>query len=162
LIDKPRFLFDECIGFPLVEQLADLLGVSSQEVDLGHAVKLGFGGINDDVWIPQIASDGWTIISGDRGAQQKAFKGEKLPIVCRQFGITHAILSRSVNKLKSFMKIRALLATWDDLLGAHSGPRGCGYALKMTSQGHFALRKNYDPVDGALPKRQGGLFNDPQ
>ena len=66
MIFKAKLLFDECIGWPIVEQLSALIGVTSTDVLLGHAVKLGFGGQNDEDWIPAIAAQGWVIITGDR------------------------------------------------------------------------------------------------
>lgn len=134
-----RLLFDECIGWPVVDQLANLVAFDSAEYELEHAIRLGFGGVKDEIWIPQIADDGWLIITGDDGKRRKAGSGEKLPVVCRQCGVTYAVLSRSVRKLHSFQKVRVLLAVWESLASMREAPRGSGFSIRPASENSWKL-----------------------
>ena len=110
---KSKLLFDECVGWPAIEKLASLLDLTGDDVELEHAVRLGFGGMKDEDWIPQIANDGWSIVTGDRGRGKRRNRGDKLPIVCQRHGVTFAAFSRSINRLRVFDKIRAVMAVWE-------------------------------------------------
>lgn len=133
---KAKLLFDECIGWPILEQLAGVIGFNEEEVEVAHAVKMGFGGKNDEDWIPQIASDGWVIITGDDGRQKKKGKGEKLPILCAALGVTYAAFSKSICHYKSFQKYRVILAVWDDLIALKDVEPGSGFSIRPSSSGH--------------------------
>lgn len=52
-----------------LEGLQIATGVS---VKYDHVKFKHFAAINDDVWIPQIAREGWVIITGDRGGERKS------------------------------------------------------------------------------------------
>jgi hypothetical protein len=153
---KAKLLFDECVGHPLVTQLANLIGVDEQEVELSHVLWKGFGGENDDVWIPKIASEGWVIITGDEGKQSKRAKGEKLPIVCSAYRVTYVSFSRAVVHFNTFEKTRTILNHWKELLVLKDAPRGSGYQIRLNNSGHTSLvLKNPPPAEPTeAPKQQ--------
>lgn len=140
MADQVKLLFDENIGFPMVISLKTLLALDSASVIVDHVIPRGFAGMNDDVWIPLIAKEGWIVISGDRGSRQKKSKGPKLPIVCWDFMVTHVILGRSINKGKSFEKIRTILSLWDEIVATSRAPRGSRFVIRPGSSGRPTLQ----------------------
>lgn len=106
----------------MVEQLRKILGCG-EDIELEHAVRIGFGGVHDDVWIPKIAAEGWIVITGDSGRQSKPGKG-KLPLVCKEWRVTFAACSPSIVNYDSSRKLRLLLDVWDNLVALKDAPRG--------------------------------------
>jgi hypothetical protein len=131
-----KLLFDECIGWPIVDQLRGVIGIDPQ-VTLEHVIKLGFGGENDEDWIPKVAAGGWVLVTGDRGVKKKG-RGEKLPTVCGAYGVTYAVLSRSLVHLKAFDKYRLILEVWDKLVALKDEPPGSGFSIRRTKE-HYAV-----------------------
>lgn len=145
--NKPKLLFDECIGHPLVTQLIDVsVKFGPQEVDISHVIWLEFGGRNDDEWIPEIANENWVIITGDSGKRKKPGRGEKLPIVCAMYGVTYVTFSTAVNSCSSFHKLNVILNHWDRLLTLKDEPRGSGFQIRQTNSGRTVLELKTAPT----------------
>lgn len=134
-----RLFFDECISKPAVDGLLELVKVAPDDIEIKHICDFQLEGIHDEVWLPQIAAEGWIVITADAGKQSKK-KGEKLPNLCVMYCVTHVILSPRVHHQRVFDKTRALLAVWDDLLGLANVPRGSRYGLQLTNSGRAQLR----------------------
>lgn len=134
-VAKSKLLFDECVGHPIVDQLRSIIGIDPSAVELEHVIRRGFGGMNDDEWIPMIAGEGWVIVTGDRGKKKKPGTGEKLPVVCAEFKVTYASFSRSFNQRTAFEKYRIILTVWEDLLTLTDEPPGTGYSIRPNSSG---------------------------
>lgn len=104
--------------------------MQSVDVELSHIKKdLEYEGEKDEDWIPKIAGQGWVLITGDRGRRPKSNTGEKLPIVCKACGITHAALSTAVNGFSRRKKLGAILLFLDDLIALKDSPPGSSYEL---------------------------------
>jgi hypothetical protein len=159
-VTKPaKILFDECVGRPIVAQIRSLIGIDPT-VQLDHVIDKGFGGQNDDQWIPLIADEGWIIITGDSGKSGKRGRGEKLPVVCAAFGVTYAAFSRSVVHATAFQKHRIIIDLWDALVALKDAPPGSGYSIRPAGRGtHYTLvlaKPAPEKLD-ALPKVQQRL-----
>src|SRR5262245_57359260 len=107
-----------------MEQLAGLLAVAPEKTCLRHVLEFQSQGVFDEVWVPQIAAEGWIIITADRGKRGRQGKGEKLPLLCRRFAITHVMLSAAIHRKNGFEKTRAILAAWPDIAKLPGEPRG--------------------------------------
>ncbi len=78
-----RFLLDECLGKPIIEPLSKLIGMGKGEKpEVRHVLEFTAMGTRDEVWIPQIAREGWTVITVDGGRTPNKQRGEKLPRLC--------------------------------------------------------------------------------
>jgi hypothetical protein len=140
---KLKLLFDECVGKPILSAVAGFLATSEQKPELSHILDFQEQGTPDSTWIPQVEAEGWIIITADR---DKRCKEEKLPLVCRQFGITHIMLSARVHHKKNFEKACLILEVWSDVAGLIMEPRGSGFSLRLTQGGHANLVKLYGPL----------------
>lgn len=122
----PRFLFDECIGKPAMLQLHELVGGGFEFVHLSDRFAAG---TKDNDWIPKLASEPWVVVSGDRGRQSGM--GPKLPDLCRETGITHILLGKSVHVKKAAEKIAILTLLWDRIVEASTDEPGSRYMVKV-------------------------------
>jgi hypothetical protein len=136
----------------MVEQLAKMLDLASSDVQLGHAIAMGFGATPDLEWIPKIARDGWVIVSGDRGKHSRL--ADRLPIICAHYRVTHILLSPAINKRTGMFKLQAIMSVWSDILETCSAPPGTGYSLRIGPSGRAALVHKSDPPAAPPPKTQ--------
>ncbi len=127
-----KVLFDENFGQPLIKPLAELLARSPsplQPADLRHILEFYAQGTPDSVWIPQIAAEGWILISADRSRRSG---GPKLPLLCREYQLTHILLTGTIHHQPQYQKIQSVLAVWQDIVAAAQAPKGTQYLLKLT------------------------------
>ncbi|MCC6123349.1 MAG: hypothetical protein IT426_00130 [Pirellulales bacterium] len=153
-----RFFFDECISHLIVEQqIRDSLQLYGADAEVAHLFSKFPSGTPDSQWIPELSKEGgWIVISADRGINSRA--GEKLPIICHEFNLTHVMLSRGLHKRTMYYKALAIESSWFGLISAASEPPGTGFMLSMTGQQAFRLKKVSDAkqIDTAS---EGYLFN---
>ncbi len=136
LLSHEGLLFDECFGRPSIDRLSQLVSVDKAEKpEIRHIFDFAPSGTFDEVWIPNLATQGWTVITSDRGSQPNRNRGEKLPRLCARYAITHILLSPTVHGRTSFEKLLTVLDVWYDLLGIASDPaqRGKRYVLEPMS-----------------------------
>lgn len=157
-VSRAKILFDECLGMPMVEALKTALSLGPDEAELAHVIPMGFGGVHDDVWIPQIAADGWIVVTCDRGTHQTD-KGKKLPDVCREKNVTYVALSRALAKRTTPFKMAAILSVWDQILAdVHEAPRGTGFQIRLTNSGAPSLVEQWPLPKEEGPKSQSNRF----
>ena len=126
-MERPRFLFDECVGKPHMEALRRDL---QTECEFVHITDYFAEGAKDREWIPRLAAEsGWIVMTADRGTHSRA--GEKLPEICRVNQLTHVVLSKTIHAFKSFEKIRAIRHVWSDILQLHTYPPGSRFLLRI-------------------------------
>lgn len=132
----------------MVEALGHLLALGPDEAELAHVIQKGFGGCNDDLWIPQIAAEGGVLITSDRGKKPRPGKGKKLPQVCREQHVTYAALSASLAQSKGIVKVSAILTVLDNIMSdVVSAPKGTGFSIYVGPSGHALLVEQW-PAPG--------------
>jgi hypothetical protein len=125
---KIKFLFDECIGKPVVTQLAALVELSTDAVEFCHVLDFQKQGVPDTEWVPRIASEGYIVVSGDGG---KRCGRAKLPRICAAHKVTHVIIGPSVHSMRSLAKVAVLLRVWDEILKLSDAPKGSRHSLRL-------------------------------
>lgn len=161
-----RFFFDECLSRPVVEcDLVRSLSLYGSSAEVAHLLtKFGGGGVKDPVWVPVLAQEsGWIVITCDQGIKSK--KSEKLPLICRSFGVTHVTLSRGLHKRNMFYKSLAISSLWGKLHALSDEPRGAGYRISMNGANfRLALIKAALPeceiFDPTAERHQQSLFKE--
>jgi len=120
-----RFLFDECLSRPAVEELA-----SRKQFEAVSLVGLlGEQGVLDSEWIPRIAADGrWIVITTDAG--KRPSRGGKLPRLCREHKVTHVVISSTIHRKRTQEKLEALVAVWDEIARLNEAPPGTRFKLR--------------------------------
>jgi PIN like domain len=144
-----RILFDENFGEPLVTALAKFLAWHDQAPEISHLFEFANSSETDEVWIPRIAKDGWTLITTDRGKQSG---GKKLPQLCCAYGVTHILLSHTLHNSKQFEKVRAVLCVWPKIIAAATGPKGARYMLRFDGPQHRPILIQCDIPAAHMPR----------
>lgn len=147
-----KLLFDECVGQPAIALVAQLVARGGGEKPrISHLFELAPPGTRDEVWIPQIASEGWTVITADGGRTPNKNRGQKLTHLCNFYEVTHIVLSPAVHGRVSFEKLLTILSVWYELLAIAADParRGSRYSLEpvpslQRGQGRLVLRRRSD------------------
>jgi hypothetical protein len=86
----------------------------------------------EDTWATDIGSQGWMIITADRGMSDRN-RERSLPFVCLRSKILHFRLSASVAKLPAHEQARGLIALWPSLRKAHHANVGCRWSVKLNN-----------------------------
>lgn len=143
-----HFLFDECIGKPVMLQLRQLVSTDSQFV---HICDYYRQGIKDTDWIPRIAAEGrWVVITSDGGKGSK--KGEKLPDLCRAHSLTHVVLSSSLHQKSSREKIAVIAPLWPGIEALAFEPAGGRWQLRYrAAKGSNLLRLELRKIEMESP-----------
>jgi len=134
-----KLLFDECVAKPLMAPLVALMTYAKPPAEIAHTIDFFKSGTQDESWIPEVADDDWIIITGDRGSRGGRKRGEKLPLVCKQYGVTHVMLGGKLQQQSSFHKFRAVVWAWDDLATLPLRPKGSGWSLRIGPAGYPRL-----------------------
>lgn len=125
-----------------MDKLGELLMLSPDHVTLKHIYDYQMNGMYDEIWVPQIAKEGWIVVTADRGKKGGLKKGEKLPRLCLMYSVTHVIMSSTIHHQKVFNKVRSFVAVWDEIVRIANEPRGGRYLLQMNSRGTNQLIKS--------------------
>lgn len=134
---------------------------SEERPELRHILEFQQQGVWDEQWIPRVASEGWILITADRG-KKGSKKGEKLPRLCVRHRITHVVLSAGIHRRKSFEKVLAILSVWYELLQLRDVPPGSRYQLEPTGRGQAKLVHKPLPTGGPSPLPPKGHLFDPE
>jgi hypothetical protein len=112
-----RILFDECLPRPILERIAEFIGPKElQGITLSHLFEIAPAGTFDEIWIPRLKDERWTVVSADGGRRPNRSRGRKLPHLCAEYGITLIILSPAVHQRKAMDKARTILSVWDQIV----------------------------------------------
>jgi hypothetical protein len=130
----PKILFDECIGRPHIQHLANFVAISDEATaEIKHVLDFQPQGVWDETWIPRIKDEGWVVITQDK-SRFSGGKGTPLSRVCLANGITHVIFSRRIGERRSFNKMMTVLNVWYEIIAIAQQPRGQRYVLEPLHQ----------------------------
>jgi hypothetical protein len=130
-------LFDECLPQPALVRIVEFLNLKEGEgPTLRHLFDIAPSGTFDEVWIPRIKDEGWTVISADGGRKPNKKRGKKLPHLCLEYGVTLILLSPAVHNRKVFDKTRTIISVWERIVEIAADPtkRGRRYMLEPLNQ----------------------------
>ncbi|WP_020470531.1 PIN-like domain-containing protein [Zavarzinella formosa] len=122
----PRFLFDECVGKPLMLALEREVG---SQFEFVHLCDYFRAGIPDNEWIPQAAGGNWIVVTGDSG--KHSGKGKKLPDLCRNHSITHIILGPKLHHQSGMTKRIVIADLWPLIETLPGEPAGSRYRIVL-------------------------------
>ncbi len=127
---RHRLLIDECLPPTLISAyLHRHIGLSGDGVDAVHIKDYLGSGKKDPNWVPQIARDRrWCILSEDRGSHSS--RQDALPIICFEYEVTLIRLSHPVVTRGITFYGPQLLANWQSIMKALTGPKGAQYLLR--------------------------------
>lgn len=146
MIREIKLIFDECLSHSMMAALLPFLQRDGRTVQLKAVVDYQKSGVPDKEWIPKIAKEGgWIVTTADWGRQNKKEKrDEKLPYLCRLYGVTHILLTPKVHELQDFEKGQALTAVWRNIVKATKVAPGTRFSLRHNHQRTGFLLVNLD------------------
>jgi len=131
-----NIIFDAMFGGGWVSYLRSFfLTHKEPRPRLVHIYDIFAQDVKDDVWIPQLIGQDWIVISGDAGR-----KPPRLPELCRQKGKTHIILSSTLKQETGFVKARAVVVLWPEIVRAADAPTGTRFQMQTIDAAHERFR----------------------
>jgi hypothetical protein len=132
-----KLLLDECLGRPIVADMNKMLSWDSPTPTIHHLTYYFIPGTKDPDWIPKVKSEGWIILTQDKGEKGR----DKLPQICAHYKITHIIMGKAVLHLKQNQKANAIISVWEQIKDCNSAPPGTRFRLRLNHAGKPVIEK---------------------
>lgn len=123
-----KLLFDANVSQHAIQSLAQLLETCRENVELRHLVQDYPLDTPDSGFIKDYAKQGYVIVTGDSAKQSG--RGDKLPKICIDEGITHVLFTGRLQQRRTFDKMRAIITVWPELLEAYNASPGSRFKLQ--------------------------------
>ena len=124
-----RLLFDECCSSRLPRELSDFYRVDYPDLEVRHLLQDYKPGTIDPDWLKPLKDDRtWIVITKDSGRKSAQ---DKLPLICKEWGITHIALTANLIHAGFTTYKNALVAVWPQLFLLHRLPPGTCVKLGM-------------------------------
>ena len=105
-----RFFFDQCLSKKLAHKVVEVFREDYPDVITLHLSERFAQNEPDEKWIPELSNDPeWVVITADKGLDPKR---EKLPMLCREFNISHVSMTQAVHHAGYSVHKHALLSLW--------------------------------------------------
>jgi hypothetical protein len=139
-----KLLFDECCSPRLPRDLRDFYQRDYPGLQIRHLLDDWTAGTHDSQWLEALQNDpSWIVITKDAG---KNSAQEKLPLICREWGITHIVFTPGIISKGFVTQKNAIAGVWEQLFELHRLPPGT--QVKLGESRHkggvigFELRVN--------------------
>lgn len=117
-----RLLFDECCSPRLPRELREFYRIDYPDLELRHLMQDWAPGTPDPDWLAPLREDrSWIVITKDAGTKSA---DHKLPMICREWGITHVAFTGGIINGGYTEQKNALTAVWKQLFLLHQLPPG--------------------------------------
>ncbi len=117
-----RLLFDECCSRKLARELGEFYRVDYPGLEIAHVLDAYARGTDDPDWLAPLRGDrSWIVITKDVGSKSPR---HKLPLICREWGITHVALTAALINAGFTAHKNALVAVWPQLFFLSRLPPG--------------------------------------
>ena len=115
-------LFDECCSKRLPRELREFYRIDHPDMVLKHLMDDWTPGTPDPDWLAPLRDDrSWIVITKDAGVKSP---DHKLPLICREWGITHLAFTGGIIRAGYTEQTQALTAVWPQLFQLHRLPPG--------------------------------------
>jgi hypothetical protein len=149
-----QLYFDECCSIRFKNDLLAFFSVDSQDLKISHVLDYYDAGTGDSTWLKPLQDDpSIIVVTGDVGRDPSK---EKLPLICKEMGITHiaftaALINAGYTKQKS-----AIASVWQQIVEQIPLlPRGTKVKLGLRSlrggEERFELRVGHRSLSAVLP-----------
>ncbi len=126
-----KLLFDECCSRRLARELHEFYHRDYPGLEIRHVLDDWAAGTPDSQWLETLREDSsWIVITKDAG---KNSAPEKLPLICREWNITHVLFTAGIIQKGFLTQKNALVAVWEKLFQLHRLPPGSQVKLGEAS-----------------------------
>jgi hypothetical protein len=127
-----KLFFDECCSPRLPRELRDFYQRDYPALQIRHLMDDWTAGTPDSQWLEALRQDpSWIVITKDAG---KNSAQEKLPLICREWGITHIVFTSRIISKGFVTQKNAVAGVWEQLFQLHRLPPGTQVKLGETNQ----------------------------
>lgn len=142
-----RLYFDECCSKRLARELKEFYAVEYPSLETAHVLDNYNAGTGDSDWLkPLRDQEPWIVITQDHGRDAKK---EKLPVICKELGVTHVAFSSAIIDGGYTVHKAALVAVWGWLAELHKLPPGT-HARLTVGMAKGGVKRYELRVDGKL------------
>lgn len=140
MMQRLRLLFDECCSRRLPVELKQFYHIDYPDIELRHLMQDWASGTGDYDWLAPLREDRtWIVITKDAGKNSPT---EKLPLICREWGITHVTFTAGIINAGFTEQKNALVGVWKLLF--HLDRLAAGTQVKL---GHSQSRGGFRGFD---------------
>lgn len=148
-----RLYFDECCSKRMSIELKAFFAVDYPDLETAHILDFYNQGTGDSTWLKALQQDRtWIVITQDLGKDPKK---EKLPLICKELGVTHIAFSTCIINAGYTIQKTALVGLWDQILKLPLLPKGTQVRLTQAAKKgggfRYELRVNNQPMSTVLP-----------
>jgi hypothetical protein len=105
-----RLFFDECCSPRLPRDLKEFFEIDYPDLQVAHLRDWYNPGNPDSTWLENLKQDGdWIVVTQDSGKQSNK---DKLPVICRELGITNLAFGPIVINGGYSLQKRAIVTLW--------------------------------------------------
>lgn len=127
-----KLLFDECCSRRLPRELLAFYQRDHPDLQMRHLMDDWTPGTPDSQWLEALRDDpSWIVVTKDAG---KNSAPEKLPLICREWGITHVVFTAGIISKGFASQKNAIAAVWEQLFLLHRLPPGSQVKLGEASR----------------------------
>lgn len=149
-----RLFFDECCSVRLAREIGAFYRNDYPQLEIMHLFEKWPAGTADPQWLEYIRENpDWVIITKDAGAKSTH---NKLPMICREWGITHVVFTSGLIQKGFLAQKNALVGVWEQLFYLKHLPPGTqvklGESRKRGQIDGYDLRVGGTSLAAALEK----------
>ena len=136
---------------------ANLFLFAKPKVEVKHFLDWvgGMQGIKDLEWVAQAKSEGWFVVTGDRGQTKD---GAPLHILLPAYGVSAAFLTGSLQSDNGFAKLAGIVALWPQIeAAATKSTPGSRFKIRRTANGYSLVEW---PLNDAGKKAKARVIQD--
>jgi hypothetical protein len=128
-----RLYFDECCSRPMLRELRQFFAADYPDLVTAHVLDSYEQGTWDSRWLKPLQDEQtWIVVTRDWASRRAK---EKLPVICRELGITFITLSPIIIDGGYTVQKCAIVATWKQILKVPELPKGTHVRLGMSARG---------------------------
>ncbi len=129
-----KILIDENISRPWTTKLREYLSNYPERPEIEHVIDFQRRhgcSQEDEIWIPKAAKEKWILITADRA---RRCGGEKLPLLCIQYKLTHILMSSRIQAETQQERSRVIITLWQKIAALTLEPPGTRRRLIYNKQ----------------------------
>jgi hypothetical protein len=112
-----KLYFDACCSKSIPIELKVFFKDEFPDLETKHVLDRYPQSTDDSVWLADLREDrSWIVVTCDRGCDKSK---ERLPVICREWNITHILFTPALLKMGKLAQKQALVTVWRDIVRLH-------------------------------------------
>ncbi len=126
-----KLFFDENLSLLLAKEIFEFYKSDYPLLEIRHLTEFTRKGAPDSDWTGLLkAGPNWIVVSADRGVNSRP--DEKLPLICKKYGISCILLSGKLSLKTKAEHKQAIVGAWQQIVAFSGLPKGTEARLCLT------------------------------